>query len=347
MKMDLLLVKFSYFNCFIYYFYMNEYKNSKKSVDFILNNFAENNSKDDSEKLKLLQYAFIGGKRLRPIISLEIFNSLNKNNEMTSCNDIILFIELLHSASLILDDLPCMDNDDFRRGIMTFHKKFGSNKAFMVSNFLIGKACSIIIKSFLLGGRENNFIRLVVRDIFNNNLSISIGQIVDLSYNDINIDFIDKVILKLSQNSYFYRFLNDFCKNNNLKIEIVLKQLVLLNMKTYPLFYLSFLLPFLVTNNVQIDDTDSLNKIEFLALSFSILFQICDDFEDFDKDNKTSKVDSHLKIMSRAHLICLYNRLKSAFMGLVIELLDVFPSTFSYFFKLLDKKIQFTKIADL
>ena len=74
------------------------------------------------------------GKRLRPIMCLETVRMLGGNIEKalpTACA-----IEMLHVQSLIHDDLPCMDNDDFRRGKPSNHKVFGEANAVLAGDAL-------------------------------------------------------------------------------------------------------------------------------------------------------------------------------------------------------------------
>lgn len=55
-------------------------------------------------------------------------------------------IEMIHTYSLIHDDLPCMDNDDLRRGMPTNHKKFGENIAVLAGDMLLNEAMSLMMK---------------------------------------------------------------------------------------------------------------------------------------------------------------------------------------------------------
>ena len=105
---------------------LSEYK---EKVDTIIKNYICEN--EDIELKKMLTYALDGGKRLRSIIAFYIFENFNKKYD-----NIVVAIELLHTASLILDDLPCMDNDSYRRNTLSFHKKFGVKKAYLMSNYL-------------------------------------------------------------------------------------------------------------------------------------------------------------------------------------------------------------------
>ena len=84
------------------------------------------------------------GKRLRPIMCLETCRMLGGNIEdaiPTACA-----IEMLHSQTLIHDDLPCMDNDDYRRGKLTNHKVFGEATAVLAGDAILTLAPQIIMK---------------------------------------------------------------------------------------------------------------------------------------------------------------------------------------------------------
>ena len=84
------------------------------------------------------------GKRLRPVLSLETCRMLGGDIEKaipTACA-----IEMLHAQTLIHDDLPCMDNDDYRRGKLTNHKVFGEAIAVLAGDALLTYAPQIITK---------------------------------------------------------------------------------------------------------------------------------------------------------------------------------------------------------
>lgn len=84
-----------------------------------------------------------GGKRLRPLLVLEatkICGGDIENAIPTACA-----LEMVHSYSLIHDDLPCMDNDDFRRGKPTNHKVFGEGMAVLAGDGLLSIAPQIIL----------------------------------------------------------------------------------------------------------------------------------------------------------------------------------------------------------
>ena len=94
---------------------------------------------------KAMKYTvLLPGKRLRPIMCIEackLFGGRKEDAMPTACA-----IEMYHSMTLIHDDLPCMDNDDFRRGQPTNHKVFGEATAVLAGDALLTYAPQIITK---------------------------------------------------------------------------------------------------------------------------------------------------------------------------------------------------------
>ncbi len=100
------------------------------------------------EVVDAMRYSLLnGGKRLRPIFCLEFANCLGLNKE-----DAIPFacaVEYIHTYSLIHDDLPCMDDDDYRRGKPSCHKQFGEATALLAGDALLTHAFKIAANSNL------------------------------------------------------------------------------------------------------------------------------------------------------------------------------------------------------
>ncbi|MGN0018855.1 MAG: polyprenyl synthetase family protein [Candidatus Gastranaerophilaceae bacterium] len=96
------------------------------------------------EIFESMRYSLLaGGKRLRPIMCLEackVFGGDIEKALPTACA-----FEMLHTQSLIHDDLPCMDNDDYRRGKLTNHKKFSESTAVLAGDALISYGQQLII----------------------------------------------------------------------------------------------------------------------------------------------------------------------------------------------------------
>ena len=105
----------------------------------IINSYLENQLKEGTpEKLfKAMNYSLnAGGKRIRPILLLESARACGFEN-IEKIIDIALSIEMIHTYSLIHDDLPSMDNDDLRRGKPTCHKVYGEPIAILAGDGLL------------------------------------------------------------------------------------------------------------------------------------------------------------------------------------------------------------------
>ena len=99
---------------------------------------------------------FAGGKRLRPILavmSCELFGGSVDEIMPFACS-----IELIHTYSLIHDDLPAMDNDDFRRGKPTNHKVYGDGFAILAGDALLNKAYEILF-DIILSNKKPEYIK--------------------------------------------------------------------------------------------------------------------------------------------------------------------------------------------
>ena len=83
-----------------------------------------------------------GGKRLRPILLLMVLELFDKKIDLGL--PIAVAIEMIHSYSLVHDDLPALDNDDYRRGKLTTHKKFGEAEAILIGDALLTHSFSVI-----------------------------------------------------------------------------------------------------------------------------------------------------------------------------------------------------------
>lgn len=118
------------------------------------------------------------GKRLRPIMCLEICKMFGGNIEdalPTACA-----IEMFHSMTLIHDDLPCMDNDDFRRGKPTNHKVFGESTAVLAGDALLTYAPQIITKYSKNLGAEKTLKILEEYFKYSGAYGVIAGQVADI-----------------------------------------------------------------------------------------------------------------------------------------------------------------------
>ncbi len=95
----------------------------------------------------------VGGKRIRPILTILTYQLFKKEGY----KEIIPFaaaIEMIHTYSLIHDDLPCMDNDDLRRGRPTNHKVFGEAIAVLAGDALLNEAFNVMIDYSMRKGKQ-------------------------------------------------------------------------------------------------------------------------------------------------------------------------------------------------
>src|SRR6059036_1223898 len=112
----------------------------------------------------MLYSLFPGGKRLRPILAIAACRALGgRLSDVLPC---AAAIEMIHTYSLIHDDLPALDNDDLRRGRATSHRVFGEAMAILAGDALLTHAFQIAAThpgSHRLGGRKVRAIRLLSR----------------------------------------------------------------------------------------------------------------------------------------------------------------------------------------
>lgn len=86
-----------------------------------------------------------GGKRIRPFLTLEVCRMLGKDPSVAL--PLACAVEMIHTYSLIHDDLPCMDNDDLRRGKPTNHKVYGEAVATLAGDGLLTHAFGVVLKA--------------------------------------------------------------------------------------------------------------------------------------------------------------------------------------------------------
>jgi len=100
-----------------------------------INNFYAQPSVSDSLIEAILYSLQAGGKRIRPLILLELVEAFGQELQQAHFQ-VAAALELVHTGSLIHDDLPAMDDDDYRRGRLTNHKKFGEAMAILAGDSL-------------------------------------------------------------------------------------------------------------------------------------------------------------------------------------------------------------------
>ncbi len=119
---------------------MDEYKSYVE--DFLKDWYAPFAFEPQNKLFEAMQYSLLaGGKRLRPVLAFEFCRLCG--GEWEDAAPFAAAIEMIHTYSLIHDDLPCMDNDDFRRGRPTNHKVFGEAMAVLAGDALLTDAFAV------------------------------------------------------------------------------------------------------------------------------------------------------------------------------------------------------------
>jgi len=127
-----------------------EFMEKQKSYADMINDFLEGYIKENDliEKsiYSAMRYSLLaGGKRLRPVLALSVCDMLKGD-----LNEVLPFacaVEMIHTYSLIHDDLPAMDNDDYRRGKPTNHKIYGESLAILAGDGLLNMAFELMLES--------------------------------------------------------------------------------------------------------------------------------------------------------------------------------------------------------
>lgn len=119
-------------------------------IDEALKGFMPEYEGPTSELIRAMGYSlFAGGKRLRPILCMAGAEAVG--GEGREALPVACALEMIHTYSLIHDDLPAMDNDDMRRGKPTSHKVFGEALAILAGDGLLTEAFNLMTRSDLPG----------------------------------------------------------------------------------------------------------------------------------------------------------------------------------------------------
>lgn len=125
----------------------------RQQIESYLNTIVVDAALPYQSLLKAARYSLLaGGKRLRPILALaaaEAFGCDDARGVRSACA-----LEMVHTYSLIHDDLPCMDDDDLRRGVPTLHKVFPEAQAVLAGDYLLTYAFEILATDPLLDNSQ-------------------------------------------------------------------------------------------------------------------------------------------------------------------------------------------------
>ncbi len=191
------------------------------------------------------EYALLnGGKRLRPILVLMIGEALGKGADVSPA---ALSVEFFHTASLIADDLPYMDNDDMRRNSPSLHKVFGESVALLASYALIAEGYGGVYRN----GKNNPEGVVICLEAATRCAGIhgaTNGQFLDLYPPDGTVETVQKIIYQ----------------------------------KTVTLFEIAFVFGWVFGGG----DVKQLAAVKKCAYHLGMAFQIADDLVDHDTDSR-------------------------------------------------------------
>ena len=163
-------------------------ENKKNIIDKALDEYLPPEENSPSIIHKAIRYSvFGGGKRIRPILTLataELFGRDTESVIKTACG-----IELIHTFSLIHDDLPSIDNDDFRRGKPSSHKVFGEAIAILAGDALLVSGFDLITKNVEVKEIKKQSILKVIKEtsFYIGTENMLGGQVEDITLNDEDI----------------------------------------------------------------------------------------------------------------------------------------------------------------
>lgn len=127
----------------------NEELNEKVAViDAMIKKYLPEEVGFQKKIFEAMNYSVLaGGKRLRPMLMLETYHLFGGENDAV-IQPFVAAIEMIHTYSLVHDDLPAMDNDDYRRGRLTTHKVFGEDMGILTGDALLNYAFETALFAF-------------------------------------------------------------------------------------------------------------------------------------------------------------------------------------------------------
>ena len=129
-----------------------ELKDRQEYVNRILDYYLPEVSGKQKTVLEAMRYSVtIGGKRLRPIMMAETYRTFANTEDVSPAEPFMAAMEMLHTYSLVHDDLPEMDNDMYRRGQLTTHAKYGADMAILAGDALLNFSFETACRAFTDG----------------------------------------------------------------------------------------------------------------------------------------------------------------------------------------------------
>lgn len=169
---------------------LNEIKDEKTKIDQMIADRLARLRKNTESSLEriidALEYSLkAGGKRIRPIICVKVADMLG--GKLDTAYNLGIALEFIHTYSLIHDDLPAMDDDDYRRGQLSNHKVFGEGMAILAGDALLTLAFEDLTELDLSTEKKVKIISLVAKKAgFRGMVG---GQSLDIKFEDVKTDY--------------------------------------------------------------------------------------------------------------------------------------------------------------
>lgn len=168
--------------------FKEELKNRVVNIEDLLNEYMPKVEGYQNNIFDSMNYSLkAGGKRLRPILTLEACKLVGGNEK--DAYPFAVAIEMIHTYSLIHDDLPALDNDDLRRGRKTNHKVYGEAMAILAGDGLLNYAYEIMLRESLSKGEPEKYLKAINEIAKASGIYGMIGgQVVDIESEGKSID---------------------------------------------------------------------------------------------------------------------------------------------------------------
>lgn len=168
--------------------FKEELKNRVVNIEDLLNEYMPKVEGYQKTIFDSMNYSLkAGGKRLRPILTVEACKLVGGNEK--DAYPFAVAIEMIHTYSLIHDDLPALDNDDLRRGRKTNHKVYGEAMAILAGDGLLNYAYEIMLRESLSKGEPEKYLKAINEIAKASGIYGMIGgQVVDIESEGKSID---------------------------------------------------------------------------------------------------------------------------------------------------------------
>ncbi|AYW44516.1 polyprenyl synthetase family protein [Tetragenococcus koreensis] len=178
-------------------------KNELPKVESQIEGFIHTHTANEQLKESMLYSINAGGKRIRPLLVLATVEAFGQTATQQTYQ-IAAALEMVHTYSLIHDDLPAMDNDDLRRGKATNHIVFGDALAILAGDALLTGAFELVAETELAADKKNQLLQLLAKSAGANGMVA--GQVYDIQSEQKSLTFTELAALHQKKTGALIRF---------------------------------------------------------------------------------------------------------------------------------------------